>query len=125
MAAENERAARAMQRSDMPRSAASRAYYAVYALVAERLHAAGVQPGTSPDRSGPSHASLPVLCEHNLAGLKTWERRDLKAAARRLYARRVEADYIPHVAVGEPEARSAMSDMAWALGMLRRGGERC
>lgn len=121
MASENETAARHLQRSGFPRSAASRAYYAVYAGVADRLAAAGQVGFGTDERAGPSHASLPVLCENNVPGLKSWERRDLKACARRLYRRRIEADYLPATDIGNVTVRECLTSMAYALKILRVG----
>jgi uncharacterized protein (UPF0332 family) len=115
IATENETAAKELNRRGLYRSAVSRAYYSAYAAVLERL----VSAGTIADRS-PSHKTLPVMVEGNVPGLSDWKRRDLKAATRRLYEARLQADYRATTRVDARTAFRSMSDLALALGLLRK-----
>ena len=117
---DNELAAKHLLRAGRFRSAVSRAYYALYAAVAGELKVQGLVFGGG--RDNPAHADLPTLLESNVAGFAQWERRDLKAAARLLYERRLDADYRESTPVGARTARESVVTMDWALTMLRSKG---
>jgi uncharacterized protein (UPF0332 family) len=117
----NEEAAKVLLKGDHWRSAVSRAYFAAYSDTTGRLQAQGLDLGP---RSNPAHAALPELIEGNLAGLKDWERRDLKSRTRRLYAARCAADYEASAAIGVVEARQGLTDLAIIGRLLAGGGAR-
>jgi len=118
IAAENETAAKQLNRAGLYRSAVSRAYYAAYAAVVGRLSAAGAV-----SERNPSHRALPVMVEGNISGLRDWQRRNLKAITRRLYNARLEADYRGDVVVGVEMARQSLMDLGNAFSLLREGPE--
>ena len=67
-------------------------------------------------RHGPSHAEVPNLIGNHLkAKLHRGDIRDLKAAMRRLYFARLEADYGPYQKLGAEEARKAILDARLVL----------
>lgn len=113
----NEEAAKRLMQAGLFRSAVSRAYCAVYAAVTGRLIAAGAVQET--DADNPSHKALPELVESNLAGLRTWQRRDLKSSVRRLYQLRIDADYRARARVEDVEAAQGLIEMAFALRIIR------
>jgi|ERR1700722_15424302 len=90
---------------EQPRSSASRAYYAAHVVLAEALVQAGciLQPG----RQTPAHnAQAQLIGRHLTPQPKV---RELKAAIRKLYTRRIDADY----------KRTASVDRASALESVR------
>jgi uncharacterized protein (UPF0332 family) len=88
------------------RSAASRAYYAAHVVLADVLAAAGY--ALTPGRQTPPHNEQPQLIGQHLAarGL-AWE---LRAVIRRLYARRIDADYKRTVTVDRATAVDSIRD---------------
>jgi uncharacterized protein (UPF0332 family) len=118
IATDNETAARELVAAKRWRSAVSRAYYAVYSAVSAVLAEQGVT--FSGPRANPNHADLPDLIESNIAGLRDWERRDLKSAARSLYAHRLAADYDENYPVTGETARDMTGAMNRALVLLER-----
>lgn len=120
IADQNREAAQRLLRSGLYCSSVSRAYYAVYAAVTGRLVSAGAVPES--DADNPSHRALPEMVEGNLRGLTRWERRDLKASARRLYQLRFDADYRARAAVDERTAVQGMSELVTALRILQPKG---
>jgi uncharacterized protein (UPF0332 family) len=112
---DNEEAAKAMLHAGRFRSAVSRAYYAAYAAVIGRLVAAG----TVSER-GPSHKALPIMVEGNVPNLADWQRRDLKAATRRMYEARLHADYRASIQVGERTAFQCLTDLGRVLRLLHK-----
>lgn len=98
-----------------PRSCISRAYYAAYSLISSELSATkGVSFPLG--RHGPSHTDLPNLIGAHLRRKFGHKHvKDLKAAIRRLYFARLEADYEPHQKLGEDEARKAVLDARLVL----------
>lgn len=117
IAVENEDAAKRLVRAGLFRSSVSRAYYAVYAAVTAELVAAGAVPAT--DADNPSHRALPEMVEGNIPGLSTWERRDLKASARRLYQLRLDADYRARSRIDAASAVQGMSELGNAFRLLK------
>ena len=114
---ECEVAAKQLLRSGCYRSSTSRAYYAVYSAITDRLVAAGVVPET--DADNPSHKSLPEMIESNVPGLRSWQRRDLKTSTRRLYQLRIDADYRARALVAIAEATESLAEMGFSLRLVR------
>ncbi len=114
---DSELAAKELLRTGRHRSAVSRAYYAVYSAVTDRLVRAGAVPET--DADNPSHRSLPEMIESNVPGLRSWQRRDLKSSARRLYHFRLDADYRARASVARTEAAESLAEMAYSLRLIR------
>ena len=91
------------------RSAVSRAYYAVFALVAFALVRKGV---TMPrGREGPSHAKLAALVSTHLPELGGAKWR-VFGQVKGLYALRIDADYMPSSRVDRARSYVALSMMS-------------
>jgi len=90
-----------------PRSAASRAYYAAHVVLAEELIAAGCVLGSR--RETPPHNAQAQLIGMHLAGRGASFVRELRSVVRRLYSRRLDADY----------KRTVTLDRALALDSVR------
>jgi len=71
------------------RSAASRAYYAAFAMVNEVFQRGGFMRGLRT----PSHRMMPRLIEHTFSHLSMRRRWQLAGEYRELYALRIGADY--------------------------------
>jgi uncharacterized protein (UPF0332 family) len=103
------RAAAELDGAGLERPSVSRAYYAAYSWIVQRLHDQGV------DEFGrfnnPDHADVPRLVSGNLSKLRQRERKDLMSAIRRLRSRREDADYRPRVQVDAKVRREALRDM--------------
>lgn len=104
MALDNLAAAGQSQKSGYFRCAASRAYYAVYAMATEKL--AGIGASFPQGRRGPTHEALPKMVEQ--LALPRGKQKDVKRMIRVLYATRIDADYNPMGVVGEREVRTSM-----------------
>src|SRR5438477_12895971 len=113
IAVDSDRASRTLLGDGRWRSSPSRAYYALYSLVTGWLHEQGVRLHAS--RGNPSHEDLPKMILRNLAGFGEGHRRRLATAARRLYAQRVAADYVPGFTVDETEARVSIAELNIAM----------
>jgi uncharacterized protein (UPF0332 family) len=116
IAMENEQAAKELLRAGHYRSAVSRAYYAAFASINDCLVNAGTV--RTSDRQALSHRALPAMVEGNISGLATWQRRDLKASARRLYELRLDADYRASVVVDWRVAKQSLSELGKAMRLL-------
>lgn len=116
IATENEEAAKELLRTGRFRSAVSRAYYAAYASVTGRLVESGAVPKSGV--ANPSHKALPLMVEGNLPGLAAWQRRDLKAATRRLYEMRLDADYRSQVDVDRTVAVRSLAELGVAMKLV-------
>src|SRR4051794_40591278 len=79
-------------RNDRPRSSVSRSYYSSLAAVTKALLDAGYQP--PPRHHTPPHREIPRLIGRHLAALGHAKVKELRASLRRLYAARIEADYV-------------------------------
>lgn len=102
----NNRRAAQLLKSEHPRSCVSRAYYAAFSVVNERL-----LPHESPPENYETHAHrrMPDLIEEYLFPADARRRRSLRTTVRRLYNVRLDADY----------RRARTVDEAIALGSLR------
>jgi hypothetical protein len=112
IAADSDRASRTLFGDGRWRSSASRAYYALYSLVTGWLHEQGATLHAS--RGNPAHEDLPKLILRNLSGFSEGQRQRLATAARRLYAQRIAADYVPGFTVDETEARLSVAELTVA-----------
>lgn len=90
-----------------PRSCVSRAYYAVFSVLNERL-----LPQEAPPQSYETHAHrrLPDLIEDHLLAQNPRGRRSLRTTVRRLYNARLDADYRLSRTVDDAIALSAFRD---------------
>lgn len=111
-------AAAVCARSGLPRSAAGRAYYALFAAITDELARRGVSMA---HRTNPAHRDLVRHIRADL-GLAQGHARRLTALARNLYDRRLDADYNGPYAVDDRTARESLRDMAEARRLLRRLG---
>lgn len=75
------------------RSAVSRFYYAVFALLTDELVRRGARREFMGNRDTPGHAQLPGLVEKHLTHLGNERLRHLIGYARSLYRNRIAADY--------------------------------
>lgn len=98
------------------RTCVSRTYYAIYSAVTEELIGQGVV--MPKERNNPSHAKLPTLVGHNLAGVSHAVRWRLSGLVANLYKLRLMADYMPQIAVEKDEARVAIGLMEKAYQCL-------
>jgi len=94
-----------------PRAACSRAYYAVYALLASKAPKGMTYPH---GWNNPSHDQIGEI----VRSLKHPNRRDLREAVDRLRSSRTTADYGVGQAVGVNEARERLRDCANAFELL-------
>jgi len=112
---ENLRAARLSQ-TLQARSAVSRAYYAMHAVLTNALIGAGYVPAAN--RQTPPHNAQPNLIGQHLAAEGHEFVRDLRAICRRLYAARLDADYNRRVTVDARMSLQAVRDAHRAFRML-------
>jgi uncharacterized protein (UPF0332 family) len=91
------------------RSAASRAYYAVFAIVSFLLVRKGLQMPQG--REAPSHARLARMVTDHLTELGDVRWRVFHRI-RALYALRLDADYVPSLPVDNTRVRQALAMMA-------------
>jgi uncharacterized protein (UPF0332 family) len=98
------------------RSSISRSYYAAYAAITGELVQLGIP--FSQGRDGPSHAGLPAYILNNLNVLPQTVRFELNKAIRRLYASRVEADYVVAAISDKAVAVSSLRDLRHVLLLL-------
>jgi len=101
------------------RSAISRAYYAVYSLVAHALSAKGIHMPMG--REGPSHKRVPVLVERNLQELRDVRWRVSKMV-QDMYNYRLGADYRPSDDVGDADARKSLGLMRTVFVFMKEIG---
>ena len=104
----------ARKRKKHPRAACSRAYYAVYALIAGRAPVGMVFPK---NWQNPSHDQVPGIVQ-TLRTLPNDVRGPVSAAVARLRTRREDADYRPQKHVGEGTARDALKDCEYVFRAL-------
>jgi hypothetical protein len=109
MASDNATAANRLVRDRLARPGVTRAYFAAYCAVTARLHAQGLNQFG--EQSNPPHRIVPDLINDNLAGLRVNQRQQLGRAVRRLYKRRIVADYQPRYTVDDRTGHEALRDM--------------
>jgi hypothetical protein len=116
LADESRTAAIELFRQKRWRSFTSRAYFALYAAVSAQLIRGGL---TLPaDREGPHHVPLPTLIGMHLLALPGGPRWKVAEATRALYHYRRVGDYRPSRTIAHREARTALSLMNRAFGLL-------
>ena len=98
------------------RSAVSRAYYAVHAVLTGALVNAGYRPAGN--RQTPPHNVQPNLIGVHLAGKGDAFVRDLRAIHRRLYRARLDADYNRRATMDSRVSLQALRDAHRAFQML-------
>lgn len=114
ISAESARAAAACTRSDCPRSAVSRAYYAFFASLTDVLKKKRVKLHHV---TNPAHRQVVGHIKNDLS-LSPVSQRRLVSLARSLYDRRLDADYNGLYAVDERTARESLRDMREARQIL-------
>ncbi|HLX59934.1 MAG TPA: hypothetical protein VKX17_01510 [Planctomycetota bacterium] len=98
-----------------PRSCMSRSYFAAYSAVTQAL-IDSKRVSFPIGFEGPSHRGLSDLIENHLTYLFARVKiREMKAAIRRLYSARLDADYRISATIGETDARNALRDAYWIL----------
>ena len=115
-------AAQRLLKAECYRSSISRSYYAAYAAITGALVAQGIP--FSQARGGPSHAGLPAYILNNLSALPQTMRFDINKAIRRLYASRVEADYVIATLSDRSVAVNSLRDLRSVLLLLGTDQER-
>jgi uncharacterized protein (UPF0332 family) len=108
-------AAKGMGRT-YPRSAISRAYYAVHAALTGKLVERKLWSDAGA-RQTPSHQSLPKLA-NRLFARKGESAREVSSAVRRLYLRRIDADYSRRASVDAPAAVASLQDASMIFRVL-------
>ncbi len=117
LAVSNREAAVMLRQKKAFRSAISRAYYAVYALVTARLCETGLN--FAHEWEGPAHQSVPELVKNHLKRLSRNQRSKVAEAIKILYSVRIQADYWPSASVGVAEARESLQYAGIVFGCLR------
>ncbi len=102
-----------------PRSSTSRAYYAAHVVLADVLVQAGYT--LSLGRQTPPHAHQAKLVGQHLAHYGVSSVRELRAVVRRLYARRIDADYKQTVTVDRSTAMDSIRDASTLFRLLSIG----
>ncbi len=98
------------------RSSISRSYYAAYSALAGTLSERHI---VFPDgRNNPPHSELATYINRNIGGLTDFDRQTLRRAIRRLWAARVDADYIPTASMDASIARDALRDAVMIMRKL-------
>ena len=119
------KAAQHLLEEECYRSSVSRSYYAAYAAITSALVQHGIP--FSQGRDGPSHAGLPAYILNNLNVLPQTTRYELNKAIRRLYASRIEADYVVAAISDKTVAVSSLRELRHVLLLLdtdRKGTDR-
>ncbi len=99
-----------------PRSCVSRAYYAAHVVLTESLLNAGCTLETG--RQTPPHLAQAKLVGQYLAGMGDARVREIRAVIRRLYARRIDADYKRTITVDQVAARDSVRDVSTLFSLL-------
>ncbi len=110
------RAAKAL-RPNQPRSCVSRAYYAAHAVLTGALVGVGGYLPTGARQTPPHHAQAQLIGAHLGSG-GTGFVRELRKVIRRLYARRLDADYRCTVSVDSQMATEALRDASTVFRIL-------
>ena len=102
-------------RQKHPRSSVSRAYYAVFSVLNQRL-----LPYDVPAQGYETHAhrAIPDLIEEHLYAKDARRRRSLRTTIRRLYNARLEADYRLARTIDQTGALNALRDAKAIFEML-------
>jgi uncharacterized protein (UPF0332 family) len=93
---------------DHPRSAASRAYYAAHIALAKQLQANGFVPGAG--QSTHPHLRQVALIDRFLSHMGQKRVAELRRVFRRLYSRRIDADYVRRVTFDYQTALESVRD---------------
>jgi len=102
-------------RENHPRSCVSRAYYAAFSVINERLFAHASPP---PKYETHAHAKLPDLIEKHLFRKNSKLRNSLRTAIKRLYNARLVADYRSSRTVDRSVALGALRDAKAIFAMI-------
>jgi len=89
------------------RGCVNRAYYAAFSAVTFAL---GAGPAYRPGRQTPDHKLVTVLLEQHVQSLPRWQLSAVKAAVRRLYSVRIDADYPSNARIDRAIACGALRD---------------
>jgi hypothetical protein len=109
------KAAKAMLRTH-PRSSASRAYYAAHIALAKVLEAGGFVPASG--YSTQHHTRQSKLIGQYLQRLGARGVRNMKQVFSRLYARRVDSDYVRRVTIDSNIAMESVRDASAVFAVL-------
>lgn len=115
------KAAQHLLEIDCCRSSISRSYYAAYAALTSALIVQGITFGLG--GNNPGHAGLPVYILNNLTALPLTRRFDLNKSVRRLYAARIQADYVAFSAGNRAAALNALRELSLILAALDLYGD--
>lgn len=103
------RAANTLILESQHRSAASRAYYAVYSKVVHTLVMANLPMPSR--REGPNHSRIRRLIESSMPNMDQVKRSALSRLVARSYILRLDADYKPSVLFDDKESKEAIAIM--------------
>ena len=111
-------AAKTMHPQGRYRSCISRCYYAAFSAATEEL-AKVKNIRFEYGRDHPTHRQLPGLARRHLVGrLRSWDLPRLVSALRRLYAARIDADYVRSATIDEELVRNILRDAHTVLRAL-------
>ena len=99
-----------------PRSSVSRSYYAAHVILAESLQNAGYV--SADGRQTQPHNSQAKLIGVHLGHLAPKVVRELRAVIRRLYTRRIDADYKKNMTVDASTAVQSIQDVSTLFVLL-------
>ena len=102
--------------SDHPRSAVSRAYYAVHVVLSDAIVRAGYKLRV--ERQTVPHEAQPNLIGAHLSALGTHAVRELRRVVRRSQQRRIDADYRRTTTVDRTYAVRAIRDAGTVFAIL-------
>jgi uncharacterized protein (UPF0332 family) len=103
-------------KSEFPRTCASRAYYAAHVILAQNLADAGYVPPL--EMQTPPHSRQVILVDNYLGYKGPNTVRELRSAMRRLYKRRLDADYNRRITVDPPTAQECLRDACTVFKLL-------
>ncbi len=118
---DSRKAAQHLLEVDCCRSSISRSYYAAYAALTSALITQGITFGQG--GNNPGHAGLPVYILNNLTALPLTRRFDLNKSVRRLYAARIQADYVAVTVADRAAALNALRELSLVLAALDLHGD--
>jgi uncharacterized protein (UPF0332 family) len=99
-----------------PRSSISRSYYAAHVALAQSLFNSGYAPVNG--RQTQPHQSQAKLIGIHLAHFTPNAVKELRAVTRRLYARRIDADYKRNMTVDAATASQSLQDVSTLFYLL-------